>query len=89
MSKTPDQIHKRHDPVDTPPMPAMVEPPNQDTSVPPATVTLPELPRSDELPSLSPQRPDSTEHSYPQATVVERLQQPGVTQQETCGHMIV
>ena len=39
--------------------------------VPPTTVTLPELPRSDELPSLSPQRPDSTEHFHPQATVVE------------------
>ena len=66
-----DQIRKRHDPVDTVPMPTMVEPPDQDTSVPSATVTLPELPRSDELPSLSPQRPDSTEHSHPQATVVE------------------
>ena len=66
-----DQIRKRHDPVDTAPMPTMVEPPDQDTSVPSATVTLPEQPRSDELPSLSPQRPDSTEHSHPQATVVE------------------
>ena len=66
-----DQIRKRQDPVDTTPMPTMVQPPDQDTSVPPATVTLPELPRSDELPRLSPQRPDSTEHFHPQATVVE------------------
>ena len=66
-----DQIRKRHDPVYTAPMPTMVGSLDQDTSVPPATATLPELPRSDELPSLSPQRPDSTEHSHPQATGVE------------------
>ena len=58
-------------PLYTAPVPTMVEPPDQDTSVPPATATLPELPRSDELPSLSPQRPDSTEHSHPQAPGVE------------------
>ena len=48
-----------------------LEPPDRDTSVPPATAALPELPSSDELPSLSPQRHDSTEHSHPQAPVVE------------------
>ena len=62
---------KRHDPVYTAPVLTMVEPQVHDISVPPATATLPELPRSDELPSLSPQRPDSTEHSHPQATGVE------------------
>ena len=52
-----DQIHRRHDPVDTASMPTMVEPPDLDTSVPPATATFPEMPNS----SLSPQRHDSTE----------------------------
>ena len=66
-----DQTRKRHDPVDRAPTPTMVEPPDQDTLVPPATATLPELPSSDEVPSLSPQRPASTEHSHPQAHVVE------------------
>ena len=58
-----DQIRKWYDPVDTASMRTMVEPPDQDTSVPPATATLPELPSSDE--------------------------QPGVTQQERDGHLIV
>ena len=66
-----DQIRKCHDPVDTAPMPTIVEPPDQVTSVPPATATLSELTSSDEVPSLSPQRTDSTEHSHPQAPVVE------------------
>ena len=52
-------------------MPKIVEPSDQNTLVPSATATLPELPRSDEVPSLSPQRPESTEHSHPQAPVVE------------------
>ena len=66
-----DQIRKRHDPVDTAPMPKIVESSDQNTLVPSATATLPELPSADEVPSLSPQRPDSTEHSHPQAPVVE------------------
>ena len=53
------------------PLPTIVEPSGWDTSVPPATAALPELPSSNELPSLSPQMPDSTEHSHPQAPVVE------------------
>ena len=55
------QIRRWYDPVDTAPMPTIVESPDQDTSVPPPTATLPELPNSDESPSLSPQRHDSTE----------------------------
>ena len=44
-----DQIRRWHDSVDTAPMLTIIEPPDWDTSVPPATATLPELPSSDEF----------------------------------------
>jgi len=84
-----DQIHKWHDPVDTAPMPTMVEPPDQDTSVPPATATLPELPRSDELSSLSHRGLTPQNILIHKLLWLKRLQQPCVTQQETDGHLIV
>ena len=61
-----DQICRQHDSVDTAPMPTMVEPPNLDTSVPPATATFPEIPNS----SLSPQRHDSTKQAILQNMIV-------------------
>ena len=81
-----DQIRRRYDSVDTTSMPTIVEPQDRDTSMPPATEPLPELPSSDDL---SPQRPDYTEHSHPQAPVVEEAPTTRHYPQETDGHLIV